>query len=341
MEHEQAEECSVQQGKDILQHDYDDSTRSHYLLPKICQITEHFKERETVLAPIFEFNANKIDVNCFFCMPPRRLHRKKDSLKFCRRISKVFLKDFSRSPLKTKLDNFFAQLVETVCEVTGMGIYDLKLLRCFHLKVFAQAWVNFKDSLSYYKNGKISLVTFNEWIALFSNEGFQKFLLSSRLLDELPSVIDFNNKSDSLSSQSFLHIYQKMLYLLFKTSIQSIIFMRMYDDDNNKNIVDVIPNFEHFVCMTLQPSLYKHYNHSKGRFALECCKRCKICMSPTLPVNYYEILIQARASFASATSFYKKQRGDKKNQHDPFAEISEEDTRFLFTFWAAVEEPKL
>ena len=202
-----------------------------------------------------------------------------------------------------------------------MEIYDTKRLREVNQKVFEQSWLNFKDTLSYYKNGKISLVTFNEWLALFSVEGYHEFL--SRLPDELQDVVSFD-KRDQLSCETFLSIYSRLLFLLFKVSIQSIIYMGMYND---QSIMEEIPNLEHFTCMTLQPSLYKHYNHTKGKFALECCKRCKICMSSALPANYYEILTHSRARVSNAKIFYSSIQGT-------FRSISEYDIQAVFTFWA-------
>jgi hypothetical protein len=205
--------------------------------------------------------------------------------------------------------------------VAGMDVYDTKKLREVNQKVFEQSWINFKDTLSYYKNGKISLVTINEWLTLF--EGYHEFF--TRLPEEL-QVISFE-KRDELSCQTFLRIYRSLLLTQYKVSIQSIIHLGMFND---QSIMEEIPNLEHFACMTLQPSLYRHYNHTKGKFALECCVRCKICMSSTLPADYYETLIQARAQLTRTRIFYASLQSSYSN-------ISEYDIQALFTYWANQE----
>ncbi len=57
---------------------------------------------------------------------------------------------FEKIPSVTIIEEFFAQLVETTCEVAGMEVCDTSRLRKSHHKIFDQAWLNFKATLSYY-----------------------------------------------------------------------------------------------------------------------------------------------------------------------------------------------
>lgn len=232
---------------------------------------------------------------------------KKNSLKFCRRISKSLI-DMTSSNSTNDLSNtvqklvvFIQAIVEKQIDLLGGSIRDSKGLERLHLDFVRKVWEKNREILSEKKNNKLSLVNFEEWNKLFSFKGFcDRLEGTSNSFSQLFKLIEMPSE---ILSKAFIGFYSKILYTLNVLMLNIVIFLKMFID---KDITKIIPDLDSFVLMTIEPWIYKHYNHTKAKFALECCSACKICRSSLLPKNFMEKLSNVRVRYQAVKKIFEK-----------------------------------
>ena len=216
---------------------------------------------------------------------------RKNSLKFCRRLSKSMLGLMSstENQQSERIFTIFGKMIETQVSTQRIAITDRTKFSAVHKKIMTRIWTAYKNIFSNYKNNKICLVTFEEWQLVFSEKGFSKeFQACSKGGRDLASLISFR---DLLDQELFINFYQKMLFIVNKALINLATFQELMHDED---FLQRASNIDDFSLMANYSWIYRHYNHSKGKFAVECCARCKICRSSSLPGDYYEKLSAAR-----------------------------------------------
>lgn len=226
---------------------------------------------------------------------------RKNSLKFCRRLCKSLLSLLLNSENK-KTDPIFqvvTKILKTQIMTQRIDVVDKTNLVEYHKKLLGKIWSRYKNIFSNYKNSKICLVTFDEWKLVFSPEGFiNEFDMHSNKGQEIAKFLDFR---DDLDQQLFVEFYKKIILTTNKVLINFVIFGELVYD---KELIDKVSNIEDFALMTNVGWMYKHYNHSKGKFALECCNKCKICRSSSLRPDYLEQLSLARENIADIKTYF-------------------------------------
>lgn len=222
---------------------------------------------------------------------------KKNSLKFCRRVSKLLLdkineKEIASSKTLSQFLLFFQSALEQQIDMLSGMILDSQGLHHLHFDHIRKVWERNRNILSEKKNSKLSLVSFEEWETIYGFTGFlERLMISSNNFAQLITKIKL---SDESSLKAFIGFYSKLLFSLNVLLLNSIIFIEFPQDKSVKNIIPEIDNFE---LMTIEPWLYKHYNHTKAKFARECCSTCKICRSSLLPQNFKDRLDKARSRY--------------------------------------------
>lgn len=248
---------------------------------------------------------------------------KKNSLKFCRKISKILLDNLNSTTSEpydshSSLIAFFQKALEQQINFLSGRILDSQGLQALHLELIKRIWEKNRDILSEKKNNKLSLVNFEEWRTIYSFQGFSDHLFTlSHELDTVLGKVEFDDES---SRKTFLGFYSKLLYTLNVLFLNYIIFVQIPQDNE---ICNLIPEIENFELMTVEPWLYKHYNHTKAKFATECCSNCKICRSSLLPTDFKERLAKARSRYHVIKNIFQTQfaRSGIPTDHAYFAII--------------------
>ena len=223
---------------------------------------------------------------------------RKNSLKFCRRLSKsmIILLHNTDNELHNSVFRVFSQMVKTQACSQRVLIRSTSLFGEMHRAILTKIWSRYRNVFSNYKNNKICLVTFNEWQQVFSIEGFCKeFNSTSTCVKLIKEAVDFKDQNDA---DAFTDFYRRLLFTLSKLLANMVFYREMMNDHE---FTQRTSNAEDFALMINSPRIYKHYNHSKGKFALECCNRCKICRSGSLPSNFTEQLTEARKKMEFAS----------------------------------------
>lgn len=231
---------------------------------------------------------------------PKQRSIKKHSLKFCRKLSRLMLSLTANSTIIAPTFNHFERIIEDVAVYLSANILNKEELARTHVNIFRRIWLKQRATLSHITNRSICLVTDSEWEQLFSRASFLKKLREEsydyQCIFDLV-IIDIKNK------QAFLHIYERTLFMVNKILLYFVLCTNVFKDEDFKSKV---MNYADFGVMTLEPTLYYHYNHSKGKFAIECCNKCKICRSSVLPKDYLSRVKEARQKYNSITALYER-----------------------------------
>lgn len=222
----------------------------------------------------------------------------KDSLKFCRRITKLLMKHFnalnspsagSSSFLKAFLGTS-AKVINSILAAYGtpsiQQIQSEGLIK-IQLGLLQQVWQQFKSCLSYNKNKKICIVKPEFWNILFCRKTFSSYIMESC------------KKLEKSTFQQLLGDYEGILKcfcdILYSIN-QLIILAVILRDDSPKGgqFIRKIETVDNLLVSMMDPRLFEFYNHRSGKFASECCGRCKICRSKNIPEEFGMVLENTR-----------------------------------------------
>lgn len=231
----------------------------------------------------------------------KELSFRKNSLKFCRRLCKhmlLFLQE-EANVLLDPIFRLFSKIIETQIITQKIAILDSNASVELHRQVLNNIWGELKNIFSHYKNNKICLVTFAEWQMIFSKDGFgEKFDNASNVAEEMARVYEFQN---AIEQQTFIGFYKLCLFSLNRMLMNIVILQEILND---REFLQRNPNAGDFMILSNHPHLYRHYNHCKGKFAVECCGRCKVCRAIALPTDFKEQLAKAREKIAAMKIIY-------------------------------------
>ena len=247
---------------------------------------------------------------------PAKSSCKKNSLKFCRRITKLLIEQLSDPnsdyfPIISQFASFFQTSLQMQMDLFNGTISNPKGEN-LHLELIKKVWLRNRGILSEKKNNRLSLVSYEEWDRMFSFNGFchniEKVTNNYELLLKKTAFVD------EFNANSFIGFYLRLLYTLNFAILNLIIFDHL---NEKKDIYILIPELENFAIMVTEPWIYKHYNHTKAKFALECCGTCKVCRSTLLPKDFQARLASARGRYKEVWNLFLKQISEWNLKESP------------------------
>lgn len=213
-------------------------------------------------------------------------NRKRDCLKFCRGLSYIVLRHLiEKSKFIQRLVRLNAEALETLIpllDLASVSIYELEILQ---FQVLLQIWSDFKELLSYRRNKKICLVTQEYWDLVFDKttcvDACQKIFCSFKETTKSSAM------EMLLKDEAFTTILAKLLYCTSK-----IFALIATLKDNSERGMDIrnLETIDNFIVLMIYPNYFGLYNHRAGKFASECCNKCKICCGKKVPWDFQNIL---------------------------------------------------
>lgn len=228
----------------------------------------------------------------------------KDCLKFCRKISTLVMNHLKvRSDLIVDILRFNAEVINCLLYLFDIENVDLNHLIDIQAECLLDIWDRFKEHMSYSKNKKICIVKQEYWDLIFEKTACIEEL--KKTFDEINETLKSlaGGKKTLLDDNNFCNLLAPMLYCTNK--LITLIVLTM-DSSERAFTVRSLATFDNFEVLIIFPQLFKHYNHRRGKFARECCRKCKICGSRTLPTNFLETLKESRHQTMQILSYVKK-----------------------------------
>lgn len=215
----------------------------------------------------------------------------KDCLKFCRKISRVLIKIIKprESPAK-ELIEYNSMIMHCILGFLDIKDIEKQLLDELQYDCLLEAWTRFKDFMSYSKNKKICIVKSEHWNLIFAKKPSMEYFKT--IVKELAQRYDNQIVvATILRDPIFLETFTRMLY-----SANYMLTFVCIMKDNSPRGIDLrnLQTLNNFIVLMLQPELFPYYNNKRGKFALECCGKCKVCCSRELPKDFLQLLNEAR-----------------------------------------------
>lgn len=254
---------------------------------------------------------------------------RKACLKFCRRISKRVLEIIDDYEFSQIIFNFVDDVAKKYIHTMNIRGFDSKGLSMSSKAAFKKVWVSFKEQLASSKNKKICLVTHCEWSSVFSLEGFRKQVKEQT--QDYKDILKHIQFQDQIDAEVVVDIYVRLQFVMNKIVVNAtIILIEMCLSGPRSD------SRAHYLndCLLMMnfPYFYGHYNHTKGKFAIECCNRCKICRSTLLPRDFLERLEKARYKTKELKTLYTV-LGLKRVNLSSIHNLSYEKCLILHTFF--------
>lgn len=250
---------------------------------KIDESMEPFERMPNILATISMEEEKEIAV-----MHPKKEKKaalaendktySKDCLKLGRKLVKLFKKNLasSRSRFANRFLTVSAKLFNSVVATYGFVERRQEELLDAQAEVLQSVWEQLKNCLNYSKNKKICVVKSEYWDNVFSHKTFINNAKNAcRDLDALTVQNLF------LNCEPILNSFCDILYIIN----QMMVLMLILKDDTPKGgqFIRKIETLDNLIVLIINPKLFDFYNHRSGKFASECCGKCKICRSREVP----------------------------------------------------------
>lgn len=248
---------------------------------------------------------------------------KKNSLKFYRKLCKLMIKHLSNDEdFTNRAFILFFSFVNSFITFFKGRVLDDERIRKIQKTIMLQIWKRQREKVSYVNNHKVCLVTPEEWGSVFIQEEFNKQLrLSSNDFKDVLFLIYWNSIE---SEQAFTLLYSKIFFILNILLVSAVTYLEMVREPK---FMQKMSNFDDFVLMMFQPWLYRFYNHTRGKFAIECCGKCKICKSYALPINFLERLNWSRYYFEQIKTYYESFKSCNLNN------LTKDKLTLMFAYW--------
>eukprot|EP00331_Platyophrya_macrostoma_P012045 CAMPEP_0176416214 /NCGR_PEP_ID=MMETSP0127-20121128/6225_1 /TAXON_ID=938130 /ORGANISM="Platyophrya macrostoma, Strain WH" /LENGTH=229 /DNA_ID=CAMNT_0017796271 /DNA_START=122 /DNA_END=811 /DNA_ORIENTATION=- len=180
-------------------------------------------------------------------------------------------------------------LLSTVYGSEGSDKVRIEHLVKFQAIILQKVWENFKNCLSYHTNKKICLMKSDYWDVVFSQKTFRhhakSHMAETALLINPSLALITENEVMSTSFCDVLFSMNKLMtisYIMKDETLEGGLFFKE------------LPILESLIVLIVEPALFDYYNQSSGKFANECCGKCKICCSKNIPESLNEQLEDAR-----------------------------------------------
>lgn len=214
----------------------------------------------------------------------------KDCLKFCRKLSNVVLSQLNtKSKLIQGVLRLNAEALATLVPLLDLKPVDVSELEYFQFQALLRLWRDFKEVLSYHKNKKICVVKQEYWDLIFDKAtctaAYQKIFCG----------LSDGTKSFAMRSLVKDSIFSSILARLLYSSSKVIALILALRDSSERGLgIRRLSTIDNFIIMMMHPSYISFYNHRAGKFALECCNKCKVCCSKKIPDGFLDILQNSR-----------------------------------------------
>lgn len=248
-----------------------------------------------------KFNTNQTDLLFHPWVHPvtESLPNRKNSLKFCRRLCRGVKSLIGTPTFSDAIFKFVESFIECVNNYE-ISVLNPKHLETFHKELFSQVWRKFSETLSSTKNNRICLVTHQEWNTIMSIRGFSAELRN--LSDDFKELLDHITFANVMAREVLIGFYCHIMFHVNQIFILTVLFEEI---ERDAEFCKNISNLEDFFTMCIDPSLYKNYNHKRGKFALECCNKCKICRSSSVLANFPLQLQHARKELQNTRTLFR------------------------------------
>lgn len=225
---------------------------------------------------------------------------RKACLKFCRKISRRVLEIIDQPHFSNILFELLDQITENYLHIVGAKSFNRVRFSAKSRSIIKGVWNLFKEQLASSKNKKICLVTQDEWNKMFSFSSFASQVREqTQDYQDVLQYIEFQNHRDK---EIFVRVYARYQFVVNIIFVNTSIIADMcLTNQKNKKYSY---NLDDCLLMVNFPSFYGNYNHTKGKFAIECCNRCKICRSTLLPSNFLEKLEDTRYKIKELKALY-------------------------------------
>jgi len=227
----------------------------------------------------------------------------KDCLTFSRKLSGIVL-----AQLTSNTHNIYLEIIRLNSNalVSLLRLLDLEEVEAgeldkLQIEVILQTWTRFKDLMTYRKNKKICIVKQEYWDLVFDRtvitEEFQK------LFAKIIESSGMSSLAIILKNEAFNSIFSRLLYAANKL----MALIAILNDNTQRGLrLRDLETAENFLVLILFPQFFRNYNHRGGKFALECCDKCKICCSKAVPKDFSDLLRDARQQTAQIVTEVKK-----------------------------------
>lgn len=222
---------------------------------------------------------------------------RKSCLRFCRKLMR-FTQTFQKSEDFERILKFAFSIIEGLLLNLKFYKYNQHLLMQIQREIHQNFWKALKQKTGS-ANPKLCLITSDEWNTLFSYAGFsQQIHFFTESYTKFSSAVEFES---SIDLELFVSFFTKNQFIVHMIVINTLISQEMYPLYEYLKATDVLDN-----CMLMAnfSNLYLYYNHSKGKFAQECCGKCKVCRSTMLPKDFKHQLEDARYQIKEIRSFF-------------------------------------
>lgn len=204
---------------------------------------------------------------------------RKSCLRFCRKLIK-FMGIFQKTSDFDKILDYSFTTIQDTLRLLPIKIVNETYFKQLQKELHQAIWKSFKKSTGS-ANPKICLITFTEWDSVFSYAGFcEKLRVLSGDYKLIEKCVEYQSKTEF---QLLIGFFIRIQYIAYMILINTVIMQEMLPFYRYQKSEWILDN-----CMLLAnfSNLYVHYNHVMGKFATECCGKCKVCRSTTLPMDF-------------------------------------------------------
>lgn len=233
-------------------------------------------------------------------------NKSKEFLKFSRKLAGLVLSHLQAQSELLRLFLFTSgKLINIIFRFSNLNTVNLSELLSLQIECLNKLWVNYKETISYSTNKKICIVKSETWYKLYSKPDFIHALkdILSTLAKSYPSL-------NILSILQLEHVFVSFASILFHTN-QIFSYLLIIKDPTAKGeYLRNLKALDNFLLLMLSPELYKSYNHRSGRFAFECCGKCKVCRSKSIMASFPLQLEKARTKSELMKTYISLALGD-------------------------------
>eukprot|EP00331_Platyophrya_macrostoma_P000456 CAMPEP_0176405836 /NCGR_PEP_ID=MMETSP0127-20121128/555_1 /TAXON_ID=938130 /ORGANISM="Platyophrya macrostoma, Strain WH" /LENGTH=301 /DNA_ID=CAMNT_0017784931 /DNA_START=70 /DNA_END=975 /DNA_ORIENTATION=- len=214
-----------------------------------------------------------------------RTNCSKEFLKFSRKLAKMVMQHLQKKTgLLINMLTFSAQTLEYLFVLYGATRPLLTDIMSLQIYCLERLWNNFKEMISYSKNKKICIVKSDDWNKIYDRATFAE-AVKEILAESEGNFLSVNPKLISQLEQ----LSEPFSKLLFYSNLLFSFTLIMKDSSTKGIFLRSLRAIDNFLVMIVSPELYKNYNHRSGKFAMECCGKCKVCrsrnVSPSFPLQ--------------------------------------------------------
>lgn len=213
----------------------------------------------------------------------------KDCLKLGRKLIKLLTKHLKtpRTAFANKFLTVSAKTYNSMIAFFGLEEVSNEDLVNVQAFILQKVWETLKNCLNYHKNKKICVVKSEYWNNVFDKKTFlQHAIAACKGLDN--TVL----QSLFLTLDANMNIFCDILFLMNLLMVLTLILK----DDTPKGgqFIRKIETLNNLIVLVINPKLFDFYNHRSGKFASECCGKCKVCRSRDMPTDLAALLQSSR-----------------------------------------------